>query len=277
MLISGYSPMMAGSVGVILFVIVSQFSKNFKMGLMDILAAFEEGATNTVIVSVACAIAGIVVGVITNTGLGIRFSSLILAIAGENMFIVLILTAIASVILGMGMTAAAVYVIVSALTVPALIDIGVMEMPAHFYVYYYGIASAITPPVALAAYGAAGIAGANNNRTAFTAIKLAIVTFLVPIAFVYNPSLMGIGSIQGIVFSVISAFLGVFGLSVGLSSCLFDKMCRWKQLLFIISGVALLYHIIWVNILGFMILLLMLFKVTYEQKEFEWKGGKYEA
>ena len=160
---------------------------------------------------------------------------------------------ISSIILGMGMTAAAVYVIVSALTVPALLDMGIMEMPAHFFVYYYGIASAITPPVALAAYGAAGIAKAGQNKTAFTAIRLAIVTFLVPFAFAYNPALMAIGPIPKIVLSVATAFIGVVSLSAGFSRWLLAKTNRWQQILLILAGVGLLYHLVWINLLGFLI------------------------
>ena len=258
LLIKGYSPMLAASTGIIMMVVLSYLRKETRMGLWEILSSMEEGAKNTVVVSVACAVAGIVVGVITGTGLGIKFSSMILSVAGNNMLMVLILTMFSSIVLGMGMTAAAVYIIVSALTVPALLDMGVMEMPAHFFVYYYGIASAITPPVALAAYGAAGIAGADQNRTAFTACRLAIVTFIVPFAFVFNPALMAIGTLPVIITSVLTALIGIFSLSAGFSSWLLKKLTKWQQVLLIMGGIGLITHFLWLNLIGLGILVLIL-------------------
>jgi len=266
LLIKGYSPMLAASIGIVMMVFLSYFRKDTRMGVWEILAAMEEGASNTIVVSVACAVAGIVVGVITGTGLGIKFSSMILSVAGNSMLIVLVLTMISSIVLGMGMTAAAVYVIVSALTVPALLDMGIMEMPAHFFVYYYGISSAITPPVALAAYGAAGIAGADQNRTAFTACRLAIVTFIVPFAFVYNPALLAIGTLPKIIFSVITALIGIFSLSAGFSRWLLSRLAKWQQILLIIGGIGLITHLLWINIIGVAILLSIIVMQLMERK-----------
>lgn len=258
MLISGYSPMRAASYGILLFIIVSFLSNNSKMTPVRIIAALEEGARNTIMVSVACAVAGIVVGVITGTGLGIRVSSVVIAFAGESLFMVLFLTMISSIILGMGMTAAAVYVIVTALTVPALIEVGVLQMPAHFFVYYYGIASAITPPVALAAYGAAGIAGSDNNKTALTAMKLAIVTFVVPFAFVYNPALLAIGGSIEIIRSIFFALVGVVAMSAGLSNWFFCRCKIVEQALLVLAGIGLLTNLVLLNILSLFLLLVVL-------------------
>jgi TRAP transporter 4TM/12TM fusion protein len=250
MLFKGFSPMMAASMGIMIMVILSYVKKETRMGIKEILAALEEGSTNTIAVSVACAVAGIIVGVITGTGLGVKFSSMILSLAGDSMFMVLFLTMISSIIMGMGMTAAAVYVIVSALTVPALITMGVPMMPAHFFVYYYGISSAITPPVALAAYGAAGIAGADNNKTALTAMRLAIVTFVIPFAFVYNPELLAIGSIPDVLVTVVFAMVGVLALSAGIAKWLLQSMSQLERLLLIAVSVMLFVDILFLNLLG---------------------------
>jgi TRAP transporter 4TM/12TM fusion protein len=250
MLFKGFSPMMAASMGIMIMVILSYVKKETRMGIKEILAALEEGSTNTIAVSVACAVAGIIVGVITGTGLGVKFSSMILSLAGDSMFMVLFLTMISSIIMGMGMTAAAVYVIVSALTVPALITMGVPMMPAHFFVYYYGISSAITPPVALAAYGAAGIAGADNNKTALTAMRLAIVTFVIPFAFVYNPELLAIGSVPDVLVTVVFAMVGVLALSAGIAKWLLQSMSQLERLLLIAVSVMLFVDILFLNLLG---------------------------
>jgi TRAP transporter 4TM/12TM fusion protein len=250
MLIRGFTPMRAATIGIVFMIALSYVKKSTRMGLVDILAALEEGVSNTITVSVACAIAGIIVGVITSTGLGIKFSSMILSVAGSSLFMVLVLTMFSSIILGMGMTAAAVYIIVSALTVQALIKMGVNIMAAHFFVYFYGIASAITPPVALAAYGAAGIAGADQNLTAITACKLAIVTFLIPFAFVYNPAIMAIGSIPAIILAVGTAAFGVVALSTGFAGWMFRLLPIPQRILMIVAGIGLFTNLLWVNILG---------------------------
>ena len=254
LLIMGFTPMRAATLGIVAMVVLSYIKKETRMGLVDIAAALEEGVSHTITVSVACAFAGIIVGVITSTGLGIKFSSMILSVAGNSLFLVLVLTMISAVILGMGMTAAAVYVIVSALTVQALIKMGVNMMAAHFFVYFYGIASAITPPVALAAYGAAGIAGANTNLTAITACKLAIVTFLIPFAFVYNPAVMAIGTIPDITIAVGTAAIGVVALSAGFSGWLFGKVPLVQQLLLLAAGVGLFTNVLWANVAGLLVL-----------------------
>lgn len=260
MLIKGYSPMMAASIGIVIMVILSYAKKETRMGVKEILAALEEGSTNTIAVSVACAVAGIIVGVITGTGLGVKFSSMIVSMAGDSMFMVLFLTMISSIIMGMGMTAAAVYVIVSALTVPALINMGIPIMPAHFFVYYYGISSAITPPVALAAYGAAGIAGADHNKTAFTAIRLAIVTFVIPFAFVYNPELLAIGGLSDILITVLFAVIGVVALSAGISKWLISKATNLERIILIGVSIMLFTDMLILNIIGITIFVVIWFR-----------------
>lgn len=266
MLIRGYSPMMAASIGIILMIALSYVRKETRMGIKEILKALEEGATNTVSVSVACAVAGIIVGVITGTGLGVKFSSMILSMAGNSMFFILLLTMVSSIIMGMGMTAAAVYVIVSALTVPALIDIGIPMIAAHFFVYYYGISSALTPPVALAAYGAAGIAGANQNKTALTAMRLASVTFIIPFAFVYNPALLAIGPVSEIIVSFLFAVVGVVAISGSFSSWMFARMKMWERVIFMGIGLLLLCNVLVIKSIALVAFVLMLVIQKKKQK-----------
>lgn len=267
MLIRGYSAMLAALIGIILTVALSYLKKETRMSLWDILASMEEGASNTVVVAAACAVAGIVVGTIAGTGLGIKFTSIILSVANNNLFIVLILAMISCIILGMGMTASAVYIIVSALTVQSLISMGVLEIPAHFFVFYYGIASAITPPVALASYGAAGIAGANQVKTSLAAIKLASVAFIVPFAFVYNPALLAIGTLPKILLSVITAFVGVVALSSGFSRWLLTRLNRAQQLILIVAGVGLITDLFWVNVIALSIFIVILIQQFMDSKK----------
>ena len=255
LLVQGFSPMRVALFSIVLVTGLSFFKKQNRMGIWEILAAIEEGARNTVVVAIACASAGVIIGVIGGTGLGAKFSMLILALGGGNLLFVLVLTMFASLILGMGMTAAPVYIIVSGLITPALIELGVTVIPAHFFVYYYGIASAVTPPIALAAYGAAGIAGASQTKTAFAACKLAVIAFLIPFAFVLNPALLAIGPFYRILLSVITALMGVLALSAALTKWLIRKTPLPQQLLLLIAGIGLLYHIPMINVLGGIIIL----------------------
>lgn len=260
LLFSGSSPMRAAAAGIGIMVILSQFKKETRMGPKEILSALEEGATNTAVVTVACAVAGIIVGSISVSGLGIRFSSMILALAGDSLPLVLILTMISSILLGLGMTAAAVYIIVTSLTVTALGDMGIGIIPANFFVYYFGLLSALTPPVALAAYGAAGIAGADHNKTAFSAMRLAVVAYVVPFAFIYNPALLAIGSLTDILLSSFFALFGVIAISAGLSNFLFVKTSKIERLLLVVSGVLLLSANFLINAGGLVILVLVFIK-----------------
>jgi TRAP transporter 4TM/12TM fusion protein len=157
-----------------------------------ILASIESGVRNTVGVAMACALVGIIIGIVTLTGGGLKLSSAIVMAAGASLAPALVLTMIACFILGMGLPTIPTYIITSAMAAPALIRLGVDRLAADFFVMYFGVLANITPPVALAAYAAAGIAGASPLKTSLTAIRLSIAGFLVPYIFVYSPVLLGI-------------------------------------------------------------------------------------
>lgn len=263
----GFSPMRSALFGIVLVILLSYVKKETRMGFWEILSSLEEGAKSAIVVSVTCAVAGIIVGVLTGTGLGIKFSSAILSVAGNNLLIVLILTMICALILGMGMTASAVYVIVAALLAPAIIKMGVMTIPAHFFVFYYGIACSLTPPVALASYGAAGVAEADPYKTSYIALRLAIVAFTIPYIFIYNPALLAIGSLSQVLLAFATAIIGVFSLSAGLSKWLIGELEQWQRIGLLIGGIGLITHIWWANIFGILFFLLTLFINITETKK----------
>ena len=187
-----------------------------RMSPVDFLSAIESGVRSTIPVTIACACAGIIIGSIFVSGLGLKFTQSVIAMSGGYLFVLLVLTGIAAIILGMGVTTTAVYITVAALIVPALIEIGVKPMAAHLFAFYYGVVSSITPPVALTAFAGAAIAGSPPMATAFEAARVGITKYLVPFIFVYNPSLLFEGPLWLTGYSAVAALFGVWGLSLAL-------------------------------------------------------------
>ena len=178
----------------------------------------------TIPVAIACAVVGIITGVVMATGLGFRLSSILLDLAGNNMALLLILTMVASLIMGMGMPTTAAYMVLEILVAPALIKMGVVPMAAHLFILYFGIISNITPPVALAAYAASGLAKGNPTKTGVQAFKLAISGFILPFMFVYNPLLLCQGSLLQILQAVATSLVGVYCLSCATE----NYFMRWR-------------------------------------------------
>lgn len=201
-LAQGYTAAFAASYAILALLVLVMLRADTRMNLRDFVGALELSVRIAVPTVMACAAAGFIMGAITLTGLGVKLTSLITLIAGENLFIGLVFTAITALIMGMGMTTTSVYVVVTILCVPALVRLGADLIAAHFFVLYFGMLSNITPPVALAAYAGASIAGANPWRTGFEAFRIGFPVFLLPFAFVYIPDLLLRGSGLSVVLSI---------------------------------------------------------------------------
>lgn len=212
-LLGGYSVIRSGTVAIVACLVISWIHPSTRMGLKKIGLALEIGMKNTIGLLAVCATAGIIVGVIALTGIGLRFSSMLLGIAGNSMFLALLFAMLISIVLGMGMPTTAAYAVAAAVIAPGLIQIGIEPLFAHMFVFYYAVMSAITPPVALAAYAAAGVAGVDPFKTGFTAFKLGIAAFIVPFMFMYSPELLMVGSGGKIVLALLTATVGVYLLS----------------------------------------------------------------
>ncbi|WP_257350403.1 TRAP transporter permease [Pseudalkalibacillus decolorationis] len=208
MMIEGSSPMKAGFYGIITTIILSWIRQMTRMNALDILASLENGAKGALAVVSACATAGIIVGAVSLTGLGLTFSRFMIDVAGGNLLLLLVMLAIASIILGMGMPTVSAYVILAVLGVPALVEMDVNIVAAHMFVFYFGVMSGLTPPVAITAYTTAGIAGSNPTSTAFYAVRIALGGFFIPFVFVYNPELLlqG-GDIGSIILALVTAVI----------------------------------------------------------------------
>lgn len=212
----GYTPMNAAFWAIGALVALTFINPATRMTATDLFAALELGVRSTVPVTVACACAGIIIGCIFVSGLGLKFTNEVIDLSGGHLPILLILTGLAAILLGMGITTTAVYITVAALIVPSLIQIGVVPMAAHLFAFYFGVVSSITPPVALAAFAGAAIAGSPPLATATESARIGVAKYLVPFVFVYNPALLFIGPIWLTLYSVVTAMAGLWGLSVAL-------------------------------------------------------------
>ncbi|MEX0758116.1 MAG: TRAP transporter fused permease subunit, partial [Tistlia sp.] len=241
-LLLGYSAPFAALCGILSVVPVALLRRTTRHEVTwpKLVDALASGAINAVIVAMACASAGIVIGVISQTGLGLSFTGVVRALAADSLVLALMLTMVAGIILGMGMPTTPAYIVQVALLVPALVKLGVAVEAAHLFVLYFAILSAITPPVAIAVYAACGIARGNIFDTSYTAVKLALTGYIIPFMFVFGPSLLLIGDLQTIVLTCITATCGVALLSVGLQGYLFAPV-RWlPRLLFVGAAFVLI-------------------------------------
>ncbi len=183
----------------------------------DILEVMCAAARNIISVAIACGMAGIIIGIVTLTGLGLKLGAGLVSLAHGKLFLTLLFTMLASIILGMGAPTTANYLITSTITAGAIIQLGVVPLAAHMFAFYFGIIADVTPPVALAAIAGAAIARAKPMKTAFNATKLAIGAFIIPYMFVYNPKMLMIDSTPfGVIAIIVTALIGMFGMSVGL-------------------------------------------------------------
>ena len=239
LLTMGHSPSFTAFWAIVSVIVLSFIQEKRRITPIKIIEAFQNAARLSVPVSLACATAGIIVGSIIISGIGIRFSSSIIALAEGNLLLILSLSMIASLILGMSMPSVAVYIIVSALIVPAMIQLGIKEIPAHFFAFYFGTISAVTPPVCLAAFAAAGVAQTDPMRTGYTAFKVASASYIIPFMFVFSPSLLMIGgNIFQIVISCIIAAISVIFLSSGVIGWHFRKASLIERIILILLSIS---------------------------------------
>ncbi|NPV26174.1 MAG: TRAP transporter permease [Firmicutes bacterium] len=240
-LIMGYSPARAAFIGIALLIVASMFRVATRMKPKDIWDALRDAGLGVCSIAAACACAGMIVGSVSMTGLGIKFSNLIGSMAGGKEILALILTAIAGLILGMALPTTANYIVQASVAAPALVALGVPMLTAHLFVFYFGVFADITPPVALAAYTAAGIAKADPMRAGGIASKNVMVAYLIPFLFVYFPALMAKAPALDIVMTTLAALLGVVALSAAWSNY-FQRPCNiLERLLLVVSAVMLIY------------------------------------
>jgi TRAP transporter 4TM/12TM fusion protein len=260
-LILGYSAPLCALAGTLSCVPVALLRKSTRRGIgwRTIWGALEDGAKNSVAVALACACAGIVIGVITLTGAAINFTSVVLSLSKDFLVLALVLTMLAGIILGMGMPTTPAYIVMVSLLVPAIIKLGASPPAAHMFAFYFAILSAITPPVALAVFAAAGLAKANLWESGWAAMRIGAASFIVPFMFIFEPSLLMIGDWWTILLSATSATVGVICLAGGLHGYFWREARAWERVVLIGAAFMLIKPGIVTDAIGLGLLFVVLF------------------
>ena len=254
LLIQGYSTFRAVTVSIVVAVVISVLNRDTRLSVRGFFSALEDGAKNVLLLACACASAGIIMGVLTLTGLAFRFTGLVMNLAGGSLLMPLLLTMFACLILGMGLPTVPAYIVVSALAVPTLINLGLLPMQAHMFALYFAVLAAITPPVAMASFAAASIAHATINETSFAAFKLALPGFIIPFSFALNPALLSIGEPSVVIWAIFSASLGIISLASSLIGYLLGYLNVIQRIMLTIGGVFLIIQDTQSDIFGIAIL-----------------------
>ncbi len=213
MVMMQYSPRYAALLSLALLLALNMLQSRHRLSFRAVVTALVDGMTSVAPVAVAVAVAGIVVGVVETTGLGLNLTTIMTRVAENSLLLLLVLTMISSIVLGMGLPTVACYIILALIIAPVMVRLGVPPLAAHMFVFYFGTLSAITPPVALASFTAAGIAGAAPLATSFTSLQIALPAFLMPYIFVYQPGLLFQGDVLALIVPLVNAMIAVVGLS----------------------------------------------------------------
>jgi len=240
-LLEGYTPTYSAVYGVAAVLITSLFRRSTRLSPLAIFDVLSETSIRMVAVARACAAAGMVIGGITMTGLASKFSTLVFLISQSNLLISLIIAALLTTLLGMGMPTPSAYILAAVLISPVMARLGINEMAGHLFILYFAVMSALTPPVAVAAYAASAIADENPLVIAVHSVKIAIGAFLVPFAFISNQALLLDGTVFEIAYAVANALVGLFFIAVAVEGYLLSAIARGPRILFFLGGMLILF------------------------------------
>ena len=239
LMIAGKSPTQAAVLGIVVGLLISPWKASTRINWVDMIQSCKETLMNTLPIVAAVASAGVVIGILNLTGMGLMVSGLIIELGDGNLWGVLLLTALASFILGMGLPTSAAYLLLAVLVAPAMTQLGMETLSAHMFIFYFGLVSAITPPVALAAYAAATISGADANETAVESMRLGFVKLLVPFLFVTMPGVLLIGDSLNITMAIFLATLATISMSIGFSGWLGAPLTMVQRGGFIVAALLI--------------------------------------
>ena len=252
-LLAGHSAAFSALCGIASVIPTTWLRKSTRdtFGWRAIVDALESGARNTLVVALACASAGIVIGTITLTGLGLSFTGVVLALSQNSLMLALFLTMVAGILLGMGLPTTPAYIVQVALLVPALVKLGVQVEAAHLFVLYFAVLSAITPPVAMAVYAANGISRGTLMDTSWAAVKLGLTGYIIPFMFVFAPSLLLMGDLTWVLQSVVTATIGVICLAGSLHAYFFFRPARpWERIMLFVAALVLIKPGLMTDLIG---------------------------
>jgi len=266
LLLTGRSPLMAGFGGIITTILVSYIRRETRLTLRKLLKAFEESAYSILQVGIACAACGIIVGVAAVTGIGSVIAYSVIQISGNVPLIALFMIMATCIILSMGLPSTALYIIVATVAAPSLIKMGILPLAAHFFVFYFGCLSNLTPPVALASYTAAGLAGSNPTKTALAGLRLTLSSFIIPFIYTFNPMLLAQNiSLLPLLQQIGECIVGIIALAIGTTGYLWGEIRTWERVLFIISGILFLIPLKMSSIYGIVLFSLLIIKELWRR------------
>ncbi|WP_017755286.1 TRAP transporter permease [Calidifontibacillus oryziterrae] len=272
LLMTGMSVMRAALWSILITILVSAIRKDTRISFWDMIQALVDGARSALGVAVATAAAGMIVGVVTKTGLGLKLANSLVDLAGGALIPTLMLTMLAAIVLGMGSPTTANYVITSTIAAPAIILLGVPDLSAHLFVFYFGIIADITPPVALAAFAASGVSGGEPIRTGVNSAKLAIAAFIIPYAFVLSPELLMIdATFMQIIWVTVTAICGMLVIGAGVIGYWFRKLLVVERLVAIPAGLLLIDPNGHTDLYGLAIFIVLLLLQIFIKKDKEQK------
>jgi len=275
MLLSGYSLSLTSFIAIIFTIFISLLRKATRITVKGLLNALEEGAKDVLMISSAAACAGLIIGAISLSGAGIMFTSYITSYFQGQILLALFLIMVAAIILGMGMPTTPAYIMVSALGAPALVSLGLPLLSAHMFIFYFACISMITPPVAMAAYAGAQIAGAGMMRTGVVATKLALTSFIVPYMFVLEPALLMRGPVELIIWRAGISAIGIVAFTAGVQGWLLSKAGVLQRIILVVAGFVLLYPRFEADLVGLGLMGIILVTQKISQRDANRMGQSY--
>ena len=277
LLCMGRNPLFAACVGIMCCVVLSFVDKTDRLSWKSLVATLEDGSKQALSVAIACTIVGVVIGMMGATGIALRIGDAILSYTQGMMVPTMVVTMIICLLLGMGMPTTASYVMASAVGVPAMIILGCNPLDAHFFVFFYAVLSSVTPPVCVGAYTAAGIAGANPNQTAFTAVRLSLSGFIIPFVFILSPELLLTNVTNWPMFAItlISAMIGIATLSIGLEGFLYVPLRMYERAIALGGALCMIIPGVYTDFIGLGLLAAIVFLTRLRRKSgpVEMKGS----
>ncbi len=248
-----WSPLKSGFWSIVSLIAVASIKKATRMGFKKIIDSLEKGAYASLQVAIVCALAGVIIAMLSLTGLGLRISSILIKLSGGNMALLLFISMITGLILGMGLTTTSVYIILGVLVAPTLVQMGIAPIAAHLFMFYFGLLSAITPPVAVASYAAASVVDDNPMKVGFEAWKVGLSGYIIPYIFVYNNELLLLGKLQDIIFVTLTSLIAIYFLSIATEAYFLSEINLIFRAVLFISVVLLIPKGLLFNLLGLII------------------------
>jgi TRAP transporter 4TM/12TM fusion protein len=245
-----YSPYLSAMAGIVSMIVVSLFNRATRLGPKRILDILSKGARGSMEIAATCAAAGIIVGILTQTGLGTKFAMIIFNYSGGNLYIALVFTMVIAIVLGMGMPTTAAYAICASVLAPALIQLNVPEIAAHLFIFYFACLSALTPPVALASFAAAAIASAKTWEVGWQGMRFAIAGFIIPFMFVLGPAMVLEGTAFEIIMVVVTGTAGVIALAASVQNWLMTRCMVWERVALAVAAVTLIKPGLMTDLIG---------------------------